>query len=303
MIVECTRQHEQTVAQFLSVALVVHLVYTVSNKRRGVGGDNGMLCEQVKQQIVALLTEAVQPAFIVLFGSYAKNTARSDSDVDIAYYSEQSISPYNRFIMMGELAMICGAEVDLINIREVDTVFAMQIFAYGQLLACSDENEFVKQRMKALRMYVELNEQREVVLQSIRESWMINKVATIERCMKRIQEVYDNNPANLQDYTKQDSIILNIQRACEATIDIAMHLVSEQKLGVPKASRDAFKLLQEAGIIEGALAQTLIRMVGFRNIAVHDYQSLDIGILQSILDLHIVDFYKFTKAMISKGVI
>lgn len=57
---------------------------------------------------------------------------------------------------------------------------------------------------------------------------ILNKIETIERCINRIKEVYDNNAENLNDYTKQDSIILNIQRACEASIDLAMHIVSEK---------------------------------------------------------------------------
>lgn len=55
---------------------------------------------------------------------------------------------------------------------------------------------------------------------------LYNKISIIERCLIRIKEVYDNKPENLQDYTKQDSIILNIQRAVESCIDISMHIVS-----------------------------------------------------------------------------
>jgi uncharacterized protein YutE (UPF0331/DUF86 family) len=131
---------------------------------------------------------------------------------------------------------------------------------------------------------------------------ILNKITTIERCLKRIHEVYAGNPDNLSDFTKQDSIILNIQRACEASIDIAMHLVSEKKLGVPKASREAFKLLQEAGLIDEALAKTLINMVGFRNIAVHDYQALELDILKAILDKHINDFKLFTKLILAMNI-
>ena len=127
---------------------------------------------------------------------------------------------------------------------------------------------------------------------------ILNKTATIERCVKRIQEVYEGNPENLADFTKQDSIILNIQRACEASIDVAMHIVSERKLGVPKASRDAFKLLQEAGLIDANLAKTLMNMVGFRNIAVHDYQALQLDILQAIVEKHLNDFKDFTKVIL-----
>ena len=54
---------------------------------------------------------------------------------------------------------------------------------------------------------------------------VLNKIATIERCVKRVNEVYGGNPENLQDITKRDSIILNIQRVCEASIVLAMHIV------------------------------------------------------------------------------
>ena len=127
---------------------------------------------------------------------------------------------------------------------------------------------------------------------------ILNKTATIERCVKHIQEVYEGTPENLADFTKQDSIILNIQRACEASINVAMHIVSERKLGVPKASRDAFKLLQEAEIIDASLAKTLMNMVDFRNIAVHDYQALQLDILQAILEKHLNDFNDFTKIIL-----
>lgn len=127
---------------------------------------------------------------------------------------------------------------------------------------------------------------------------ILNKITTIERCVNRIHEVYEGNPENLKDFTKQDSIILNIQRACEASIDLAMHIISERKLGVPKASREGFKLLQEAHIIDSSLAKTLMNMVGFRNIAVHDYQALKVDILEAILDKHIDDFKQFTKVVL-----
>lgn len=127
---------------------------------------------------------------------------------------------------------------------------------------------------------------------------ILNKTTTVERCVNRIHEVYEGNPENLKDFTKQDSIILNIQRACEASIDLAMHIVSERKLGVPKASREGFKMLEDAGIIDSSLAKTLMNMVGFRNIAVHDYQALEVEILEAILEKHINDFKDFTKIIL-----
>lgn len=74
--------------------------------------------------------------------------------------------------------------------------------------------------------------------------------------------------------------------------------MSEHKLGVPKASREAFKLLEEANIIETGLAKSLMNMVGFLNIAVHDYQTLELDILKAIIEHHIDDFKIFTHVIL-----
>lgn len=119
---------------------------------------------------------------------------------------------------------------------------------------------------------------------------ILNKIDTIERCINRIREVYDNDPENLNDYTKQDSIVLNIQRACEASIDLAMHVISEKKLGVPQSSRDGFDVLNKNNLIDDKLTKNLKAMVGFRNIAVHDYKKIEIKIVQIIIEKHLEDF-------------
>lgn len=122
---------------------------------------------------------------------------------------------------------------------------------------------------------------------------ILNKIETIERCINRIKTVYDNNPDNLKDYTKQDSIMLNIQRACEAAIDLAMHIISVKKLGIPQNSRDAFEVLSSNSIIDENLSKNLKAMVGFRNIVVHDYQSINLNIVETIINNHLDDFYNY----------
>ncbi|MDA8211993.1 MAG: DUF86 domain-containing protein [Clostridia bacterium] len=120
-----------------------------------------------------------------------------------------------------------------------------------------------------------------------------NKLQTIKRCIKRINEEYENNPQNLENFTKQDAIILNIQRACEACIDLAMHIVSEKNFGIPQNSRDAFEMLYQNKLINEEMNLKLKAMVGFRNIAVHDYQSINVNIIKTIIENHLEDFKKF----------
>jgi uncharacterized protein YutE (UPF0331/DUF86 family) len=129
---------------------------------------------------------------------------------------------------------------------------------------------------------------------------LLNKVATIERCLGRVEEEYHGHEAEFgSNFTRQDSIILNLQRACEAAIDAAMHLVRERKLGVPQESRDAFAMICQAGLVSEPLRDRLQAMVGFRNIAVNDYRELNLEIVRSILEERLVDFREFCRIVLS----
>jgi len=129
---------------------------------------------------------------------------------------------------------------------------------------------------------------------------LLNKAAMIERCLKRIEEEYIGHEEELEsNFTRQDSIILNLQRACEAAIDAAMHVVRINKLGIPQQSRDAFAMIQEARLLSDELSQHMQAMVGFRNVAVHDYRALSLTILRSILDHRLGDFIDFVKCLLA----
>ena len=128
---------------------------------------------------------------------------------------------------------------------------------------------------------------------------IVNKAASIERCLRRIQEEYAGDKQNLvANQTKQDAIILNLQRACETAIDLAMYVVSQRKLGVPQDSRDAFSLLQTAGILPVDLAQRMQQMVGFRNVAIHEYINLNLEVVHSIITKQLDDFRTFSSTIV-----
>lgn len=128
---------------------------------------------------------------------------------------------------------------------------------------------------------------------------LINKAATIERCVARAREEYAADPAGFAtDFTRQDAAILNIQRACEAALDMGQHLIRREKLGVPQSTRDVFSLLARGGWIDVGLADGLKRMVGFRNIAVHDYVALQLPITVSIIEKHLDEFLQYSQTLL-----
>lgn len=124
------------------------------------------------------------------------------------------------------------------------------------------------------------------------------KIGNIQRCLKRIKETTNLDPESLDNIDKQDIFILNLQRAIESTIDIASHIVASDGLGLASTIKDNFRFLFEANIIDENLLKKMQSMVGFRNIAVHDYQSIDVDILKSILTKNLKDIEEFYTAVI-----
>jgi uncharacterized protein YutE (UPF0331/DUF86 family) len=130
---------------------------------------------------------------------------------------------------------------------------------------------------------------------------LLNKATTIERCVARAREEYDRDPDTFdRDFTRQDAAILNIQRACEAALDIGHHLIRRDGLGLPQSARDVFRLLASAGRIDADLADSLMRMVGFRNIAVHDYQTLHLPMTIKVITKHLDDFLRFSETILKR---
>ena len=128
---------------------------------------------------------------------------------------------------------------------------------------------------------------------------LMNKAATIERSVFRVREEHAGDDANLvSNQTRQDAIILNLLRACEAAIDGAMHLVRIGRVGIPQETREAFDLLVRAGLLEADLAERMKKMVGFRNIAVHDYQKINLEIVRRIITEHLDDFLAFARRLL-----
>ncbi len=128
---------------------------------------------------------------------------------------------------------------------------------------------------------------------------LLNKAAIIERCLRRIESLYRGHEDELAtNFDRQDAIVLNLQRACEAAIDGALHQIRKGHLGLPQSRRDAFALLVQAGLLDPALGQVMQRMVGFRNVVVHAYQELNPAILRAVLERHLDDLRRFARLLI-----
>ncbi len=120
------------------------------------------------------------------------------------------------------------------------------------------------------------------------------KFDSIKNCLKNIKDAYPASRAEfLRSHIIQNSIVLDLQRAVQCSIDIGSHIVRIKKLSLPTDFKDIFEALYQNKLITKKTKEQMIKMVGFRNIAVHEYKKLDLNIIISIVENHLVDFENY----------
>lgn len=121
-------------------------------------------------------------------------------------------------------------------------------------------------------------------------------MGTIERSLSRVRTIYQSDPG-LEEMIHLDALTLNVERACQGAIDLAMHVVALEHLGMPQSQADAFRLLADAERIDSTLANRMIGMCGFRNILIHQYQELESESLQKVAVEHWRDLVALCEAL------
>ena len=122
---------------------------------------------------------------------------------------------------------------------------------------------------------------------------VLAKIGAIDRCLQRIEEVRGARAGSLTPLDIEEITVLNLTRAAQAAMDLASHVVSTEAYGLPTSVSEAFTLLAQHGVIATDLADRLRKMVGFRNIAIHDYQTIDSRIVDSIVQTRLDDLRTF----------
>lgn len=138
-----------------------------------MGGEIMFLPEESKKIIVNNLINELDLEFIYLFGSFAKGEARDDSDIDIAIYPNKQINSYELFLLSNKLSLKLKKSVDLIDLNDISTVFAAHIVNDAEILYCKDDLKRRIYAMKVFKEYSKLNEERKVILDTIREEGSI----------------------------------------------------------------------------------------------------------------------------------
>jgi uncharacterized protein YutE (UPF0331/DUF86 family) len=122
------------------------------------------------------------------------------------------------------------------------------------------------------------------------------RLALIETCVAQLRSLA--RPEALRTDVREERFVEHtLQVAIQAALDVASHIVSDDRLGEPETNRELFDLLARAGRIPPALAATLRDMAGFRNVLVHGYQDVDLGVVEDVLRNHLGDLLAFVAAI------
>jgi len=125
---------------------------------------------------------------------------------------------------------------------------------------------------------------------------LAQKLESLRRCIKRVEE---KTPSRIdflvQDPDVQDILVLNLTRAVQLCVDIGSHVISETEELAPTTMGDVFSALEKLEVITPATCIAMKKAVGFRNIAVHNYQVIDWEIVYAISKNFLLDFRRFAK--------
>lgn len=80
-----------------------------------------------------------------------------------------------------------------------------------------------------------------------------------------------------------------LQLAIEALNDMGNHIIADNELGVVNRSSDIPRILAQKNGLDNELCELWIKMIGFRNILVHDYLDVDRGIVHEVLQQYLGD--------------
>ena len=129
---------------------------------------------------------------------------------------------------------------------------------------------------------------------------LLRKLADLDEYLGQVSEYRDITIDQYRgDWKTQRIVERTLQMAIEMCVDIVNHVIADRGLRVPATYAEAFEVLGEAGLLDAARRDAMIRMSKFRNVIVHDYARVDPAIVVRILREHLEDFAQFKAAVLS----
>jgi uncharacterized protein YutE (UPF0331/DUF86 family) len=122
------------------------------------------------------------------------------------------------------------------------------------------------------------------------------KLAQVETCVAELRALARLDEL-ARDVKEERFVEHTLQIAIQAALDVASHIVSDERLGEPRTNRELFGFLERPGILSRDLAEVLEEAAGFRNVLVHGYDDVDVGIVRDVVEHRLDDLLAFVASV------
>ena len=240
-----------------------------------------------------------------LFGSFGRATAGPASDIDVAILGSGH-SPSNidspALALENDLERLIGRSVQVVVLNSAPVDLVHRVLRDGRLVFEGDRSARIAFEVKSRNEYFDLlpflrryRETRKAGLMTDPEL-IAKKIGQIETCVRELRTLAQ--PSRIRhDIREQRFVEHTLQLAFQAALDVASHVVSDERLGEPRANRELFDLLERGGWVAPELAGTLRNMVGFRNVLVHGYDTVDLAVVEDVVQNRLRDLLEFVRVI------
>ncbi len=125
---------------------------------------------------------------------------------------------------------------------------------------------------------------------------ILKKLAFIESCVRELRTLARLDAIE-SDVREERFVVHTLQLAAQAALDVASHIVSDERLGEPETNRQLFDLLARAGWLSDDLTRALRDVAGFRNVVVHGYETVDLRIVADVVLNRLDDLLQFVETV------
>ena len=268
---------------------------------------------ELKDNIADFLKKDANIRLAYIFGSHGTKYQRKDSDLDLAVLFDNPPEMFEQLELAARLELkLKKYMIDLINLNNVEMAFKQEVVVNGDLIYSRDEIETAEFKEEVLKLGPDAGEFKykfqEEYITAVKEkkseidyNRIAEKIKFIRENLKKLKELSEFKKEDfLNDYRNYDTAKYNLQVAVEAVLDIAAHIIAREDLGSPDTGADSFRILAEAGIIEGNMLLKLVKMTKIRNRIVHLYDQIDEEFIYQILNSNLKDIEDFVDLIVKK---
>lgn len=240
-----------------------------------------------------------------LFGSYATGTATSGSDIDLALAPASADIELPKLLILAELTKAGIDNIDLIDLNQSDPIVRFEAVSPNKMLYARPEFDRGTYYSRVIREYFDLLPLLRVQRAALKKRMSDGYPEVLRKRPQKLSEylriLESNRKYSFTDYStdpeRYGSTERFLQLAIEAVNDMGNHVIADNELGIVNRSADIPNLLKEEGNIDADLRDQWIKMIGFRNILVHDYLEIDLKIVYEVLQNHLSTLQRIQRSL------